>query len=122
MKTLINTIRVLISAIYDLKRSINELTSTIAKPSDKNSFTVPNKSTYPHSQQTFTSTYSSEKHAVEKVIKAFTDKGINPKYHDKMSARLKKDWPVLHSALSELTAVKTNPTTKTSIWKYTDNA
>lgn len=119
MKSLSRSIKVLITAIYDLKKSINDLTQAIKTPPSQAPVPVKEKKHF-HGQQTFTSSNSySDKRLLEKVVKAFTDKGINPKYHDKMVARLKKDWPTLYSALSELSVEKLNSTTP--IWKYSSN-
>lgn len=61
--------------------------------------------------------------AVERVYDAFLNKDADPKHHQKLCNRLKKDWPSLYSALSELNVSKMNYSyTITNIWKYKDNA
>lgn len=67
-----------------------------------------------------------EKEAIDAIIKAVTDKGINPKFHDKMMKKLKEDWPVLSEAIDKLVATNKkhyNPKSYESyndIWKSSD--
>lgn len=40
---------------------------------------------------------------VEAVVRAWTVEGRSPQYHRQQMERLKKEWPELYKALSELT-------------------
>lgn len=70
--------------------------------------------------------FKEEKEAIDAIVKAVTDKGINPKFHDKMMAKLKEEWPVLFDAVNRLVVVNKkyyNPKSYTSskdIWKSTN--
>jgi hypothetical protein len=44
----------------------------------------------------------SEKDAIDSIYKAITNKGVNPKHHDKMMKQLSEGWPVLYSALMQI--------------------
>lgn len=119
MKTLINTFKVLTLAIDDLKKSIYQLNDYLTKQDPQHvKKTLTQNNSSENSFQTYSSSYVSEKEAVERIYKAFTEEGIDPVYHKKMSTRLKNDWPNLYSALYQLTVVKMNTKSSTSIWKY----
>lgn len=68
--------------------------------------------------------FKEEKEAIDAIIKAVTDKGINPKFHDKMMKKLKEEWPVLSDAIDKLVDVNKkhyNPRSyNKEIWKATN--
>jgi len=41
-------------------------------------------------------------HFVEKVVKAWTETGPQPRYHEEAKIRLRRSWPILGRALDEL--------------------
>jgi hypothetical protein len=108
MKKLINTIKLLTIAINDLRKSICELNDSLnnqkpkyqkKNPTENNSFT--------NKYETYSSSYYSEKQAIERVCKAFSE-GPDTDDYKKIIVRLKKDWPNLYSALINLTIYKIN--------------
>lgn len=79
-------------------------------------------------QSSFTSVHitAAEKNALDRICRAITDKGVNPKYHQKIMSDLAKKWPDLSSALTALVAAKAqadrdriNKNSET-IWNYKD--
>lgn len=44
--------------------------------------------------------------AVQAVLEAWIDSGINPAYHRAMQMKLRKEWPVLAQALDHLIPAK----------------
>ena len=105
MKTLINTLKLLTLAINDLNKSVNELNDSLQnqQPKYKKNLT-----------ETYSSSYFSEKQVIDRVCKAFTE-GTDPALHKKLSARLKKDWPNLYSALYSLSIFKMNSKSSTTV-------
>jgi hypothetical protein len=72
--------------------------------------------------------FKEEKDALDAIFTAITDKGINPKHHDKMMKQLREGWPVLYKALMSLIAAHDkhyNPSSSRyyakDIWKASHN-
>jgi hypothetical protein len=72
--------------------------------------------------------FKEEQLALESLYAAITNKGVNPKYHDKMMRQLREGWPVLHKALLELIAAHEkhyNPNSSkyytNDVWKASHN-
>lgn len=41
-------------------------------------------------------------HSVAKLVSVWTDKGVEPKYHDQMLKMLAHSWPVLYDAINQI--------------------
>lgn len=39
---------------------------------------------------------------IDEIYKAWTIKGINPRYHDSIKEKLKIEWPTLYNAIIQL--------------------
>lgn len=55
---------------------------------------------------TFTSSRTPQDEAINRIYDAVTNKGTNPKHHDKMMQKLRIQWPTLHSAITALVIAK----------------
>jgi murein L,D-transpeptidase YcbB/YkuD len=90
--------------------------------------TVPTVSSVYYSNEYSTVHISrQEKNALDRVYNAISEKGVNPKHHDKIMSDLSKKWPTLSSALIALVAAKSKSDKQTlnkntsNIWNYKDN-
>jgi hypothetical protein len=99
-------------------REISTTTTTTAVPSTSVFYYSDSYSTVHITRQ--------EKDALDRIYKSITEKGVNPKYHDKIMSDIAKKWPTLSSALIALVAAKSqadkdrfNKHSK-EIWNYKD--
>lgn len=135
MKQFIQAINNLASSIYALATSITNSSlnkNAISKYPTTTTTTTTAINKAPAST-VYQNSFSQNKHspkridnkeqeALDIIYKAFTDKGPNPRHHEKALKKLRKRWPILHDGIKLYVdarlnnSSKFNKTTK-DVWK-----